>query len=132
MIDYTQGIIVDAAHSSKNRKTEIQGVDLKTGKYVFYQDLGNQTVNIGEFLAIVEAAKYIIRTKYQPMLIYSDSTTAIAWFMAKRTASGKRNKLLQKAEIYLKACALWIDKIEIRHWNNKLLGENPSDFGNKD
>lgn len=131
MADYSQGIAVDAAHSQKNRKTEIQGVDLANGKYIFYKDLGNQTVNIGEFLAIVEAAKYIISTKHKPMLIYSDSTTAIAWFKAKRTASGKRNKLLQKAEIYLKACALWVDKIEIRHWNNQKLGENPADFGNK-
>ena len=131
MIDYSQGIVVDAAHSQKNRKTEIQGVDLATGEYIFYEDLGNQTVNIGEFLAIVEAAKYIIRTKHKPMVIFSDSTTAIAWFKSKRTASGKRNKLLQKAEIYLKACAVWVDKIEIRHWNNRILGENPSDFGNK-
>ena len=131
MTNFSQGIVVDAAHSMKNRKTEIQGIDLITGKYVFYKDLGNQTVNIGEFIAIVEAAKYIIRTKYKPMLIYSDSTTAIAWFMAKHTASGKRNKLLQKAEIYLKACALWIDKIEIRHWNNQRFGENPADFGRK-
>ena len=76
MIDYSQGIVVDAAHSQKNRKTEIQGVDLATGEYIFYEDLGNQTVNIGEFLAIVEAAKYIIRTKHKPMVIFSDSTTA--------------------------------------------------------
>ena len=131
MDGFSHGIVVDAAHSQKNRRTEIQGVDLATGRYIFYQDLGNQTVNIGEFLAIVEAVKYIIRTNYKPMVIYSDSTTAIAWFKAKRTASGKRNKLLQKAEIYLKACALYVDKIEVRHWNNKLLGENLADFGNK-
>ncbi len=131
MTGRSRGIVVDAAHSMKDRRTEIQGVDLATGKYVFYKDFGNQTVNIGEFLAIVEAAKYIIRTRHAPQLIYSDSTTATAWFKSKRTASGKRNKLLQKAEIYLKACALWVDRIEIRHWDTQTFGENPADFGNK-
>lgn len=131
MANLSEGIAVDAAHSTKNRKTEFQGVDLKTGKPLFYEDLGNQTVNIGEFLAIVEAAKYIIANDYKPKLIWSDSTTAMAWFKNKKTASGKRNKLLQKAEIYLRACAYWIDEIEVRHWNNQLYGENPADFGNK-
>lgn len=57
MISLNEGIAVDAAHSTKNRKTEFQGVDLKNGKTLFYCDLGNQTINIGEFLAIVEAVK---------------------------------------------------------------------------
>ena len=42
-----KGIAVDAAHSMKNRKTEYQGIDLETGKYLFYCDMGNQTINIG-------------------------------------------------------------------------------------
>ncbi len=79
MISLNEGIAVDAAHSMKNRKTEFQGVDLKTGKTLFYTDLGNQTINIGEFLAIVEAVKYIIDNDFQPKVIFSDSTTAISW-----------------------------------------------------
>lgn len=35
MISLNEGIAVDAAHSTKNRKTEFQGVDLKTGKHYF-------------------------------------------------------------------------------------------------
>ena len=131
MEDIVDGIVVDAAHSQKNRKTEIQGIDLKTGKYVFYKDLGNQTINIGEFLAIVEGVKYIISHNYKPKIVYSDSAVAIKWYKSKRTASAKKNKLLQKAEIYLKAAANWTDKIEVKHWNGKLMGENPADFGNK-
>lgn len=69
-----EGIAVDAAHSQKNGKTEIQGIDLKTGKYLFYESLGNQTVNIGEFLAIVEAVKHIIASNYKPKLIWSDKS----------------------------------------------------------
>ncbi len=126
-----RGIVVDAAHSMKNRCTEIQGIDLETGEVIFYENLGNQTVNIGEFLAIVEAAKYIIRTNHKPRLIYSDSTTAITWFKEKYTASKKRNKHLQKAEIYLKACWKYLQDIEVRHWDNQNWGENPADFQRK-
>lgn len=131
MIYPEEGIAVDAAHSQKNKRTEIQGVDLRTGEYLFYQDLGNQTVNIGEFLAIVKAVKYILSSGYKPRLIYSDSLTAISWFKEKKGNSQKRNKALQKAEIYLMACHKEVDTIEIRHWNSKYLGENAADFGNK-
>lgn len=131
MISLNEGIAVDAAHSTKNRKTEFRGVDLKTGETLFYKDLGNQTINIGEFLAIVEAVKYIIENDFQPKVIFSDSTTAITWFKNKRTASNKRNPKLMKAEIYLRAIAHWIDEIEIVKWDNVKWGEIPADFGNK-
>lgn len=131
MISLSEGIAVDAAHSIKNRKTEFRGVDLKTGKVIFYSDLGNQTINIGEFLAIVEAVKYIIDTGYEPKVIFSDSNTAISWFKNKLTASGKRNPKLMKAEIYLRAFAHWIDEIEIVKWDNKQWGEIPADFNRK-
>lgn len=131
MISRNEGIVVDAAHSVKNRKTEYRGVDLKTGKLLFYKDLGNQTVNVGEFLAIVEAVKYIIEYDFHPKVIFSDSTTAISWFKNKRTASGKRNPKLMKAEIYLRAIAYWVDEIDVVKWDNKQWGENPADFGRK-
>lgn len=131
MMSLTEGLAVDAAHSTKNRKTEFQGVDLKTGKTVFRFNLGNQTVNIGEFLAIVEGVKYILETGYEPRRVYSDSVTAISWFKNKRTASGKRNKLLMKAEVYLRAMAYWVDTVEVVKWNNREWGEIPADFGNK-
>ena len=131
MVNLNEGIAVDAAHSTKNRKTEFRGVDLKTGKTLFYSDLGNQTINIGEFLAIVEAVKYIIENDFQPKVIFSDSNTAISWFKNKRTASGKRNAKLMKAEIYLRAFAYWIDRIEVIKWDNRQWGEIPADFGNK-
>ena len=131
MIDLSKGIAVDAAHSTKNRKTEFQGVDLKTGKPLFYEDLGNQTINIGEFLAIVEGCKYIIDNNYEPKRIFSDSTTAITWFKNKKSASGKRNKMLQKAEAYLRIASFWVDKIQVIKWDNRKYGEIPADFGNK-
>lgn len=131
MISLNEGIAVDAAHSTKNRRTEFRGVDLATGEILFYKDLGNQTINIGEFLAIVEAVKYIIENDFHPKVIFSDSTTAISWFNAKRTASGKRNPKLMKAEIYLRAIAYWIQEIKVVKWDNSKWGEIPADFGNK-
>lgn len=125
------GIATDAAHSVKNSLTEYQGVNLATGERIFYRDLGNQTVNIGEFLAVVEAVKYIIENDFQPRVIYTDSMTAISWFNNKSTASNKQNKELKKAELFLRIMAYDVDTIEVRHWDNRRWGETPADFGNK-
>lgn len=127
-----QGITTDAAHSVKRHITEYQAINLYTGERIFYKNLGSQTVNIGEFLAVVEAARYIIETDFQPRVIYTDSMTALTWFEEKATGSNKRNKELQKAEIFLKVFARETDSISVRHWDKKKLwGENPADFGNK-
>lgn len=126
-----EGIATDAAHSMKNSLTEYQGINLATGERIFYRDLGNQTVNIGEFLAVVEAVKYIIENDFQPRVIYTDSMTAISWFNNKSTASNKQNKELKKAELFLKIMAYDVDTIEVQHWDNRRWGETPADFGNK-
>lgn len=131
MISLNEGIAVDASHSMKNKKTEYKGVDLATGEILFYEDIGNQTINIGEFLALCDAVRYIIENNYQPKRIFSDSMVAISWFKSKRTASGKRNPKLMKNEIYLRTMAHWIDKIEVIQWDNKLWGEIPADFNRK-
>lgn len=125
------GIATDAAHSVKKSLTEYQGINLATGERIFYRDLGNQTVNIGEFLAVVEAVKYIIENDFQPRIIYTDSMTAISWFNNKSTASNKQNKELKKAELFLRIMAYDVDTIEVRHWDNRRWGETPADFGNK-
>jgi len=127
----TEGIAVDAAHSMKNSVTEYQGIDLATGERLFYQNLGNQTVNIGEFLVVVEAVKYIIVNDFQPRTIYTDSQTAIAWFNAKSTASSKQNKELRKAELFLRVLSADVDTIKVLHWDNRRWGETPTDFCRK-
>lgn len=127
----TQGIATDGAHSTKNRMTRYRAVDISTGKELFIKHLGNQTVNIGEFLAVVEAVKYILENGYSPRIIYTDSVTAITWFKQRQTASKKRNTALLKAEVFLKACASEIATIEVCHWDNRTWGEIPADFGEK-
>lgn len=125
------GIATDGAHSTKNRLTRFQAVDIATGEVLFNESIGNQTINIGEFLGVVEAVKYIIEHNYTPRIIYTDSMTAIAWFHAKRVASKKSHPALKRAEIFLKAFAAEIGTIEVRHWDNAGWGETPADFGEK-
>lgn len=127
----TSGIAADGAHSMKRGVTRYRAVDLATGELLFERNIGNQTVNIGEFLGVVEAAKYIIEHRFSPAVIYTDSMTALTWFREKRTASHKKNAAIKKAEVFLKAMAVEIDKIEIVHWDTPLWGEIPADFGEK-
>lgn len=127
----TEGIATDAAHSVKHGKTEYQGVNLATGERIFRKDIGDKTVNIGEFLAVVDAVKYIIETGFTPAIIYTDSMTAISWFNNKRTASSKPCYDLIRAEMFLRALSSEVDKIQVKHWDNRLWGETPADFGRK-
>lgn len=125
------GIATDGAHSTKNGLTRYRAVDIATGKELFRENIGNQTINIGEFLGVVEAVKYIIENNYIPEIIYTDSMTAITWFQTKRTASKKTHPALKRAEVFLKAFATRIDTIQVKHWNNDQWGETPADFGEK-
>lgn len=125
------GIATDAAHSTINGLTRYRAVDLQSGTQLFIEELGNQTVNIGEFLAVVHAAKYIIEHDFTPRVIYTDSITALTWFRNKQTASKKRNIDLKKAELFLRVMSYQIDNIEVHHWNNSVWGETPADFGEK-
>lgn len=127
----TEGIVTDGAHSVKRGVSEYQGINLSNGKRLFYSNLGNKTVNIAEFLGVVQAIKYIIENNFQPRVIYTDSITAITWVKNKQTASSKKSRELKKAEIFLKALSYDVDSIQVLHWDNKKWGENPADFGNK-
>jgi len=55
-----EGIATDCAHSLKHGVTQFRGIDLRTGNQLFFEDIGNKTVNIGEFLGVVTAIKYIL------------------------------------------------------------------------
>ena len=118
-------------HSAKERLTRFRAVDLSSGKELFSKAIGNWTNNIGEFLGIVEAVRYVMEHPESPRTIYSDSITAITWYRNKQTASSRRCPALQKAEIFLKVMEARIKDIEVLHWDNRLWGEIPADFGNK-
>lgn len=126
-----QGVATDGAHSMKRGVTRYRAIDLATGELLFENNLDNQTINIGEFLGVVEAAKYIIEHDFTPRIIYTDSQTALTWFTEKRTASRKKNSAVKKAEIFLKVMAAEIDRIQVIHWNTTEWGEIPADFNEK-
>lgn len=126
-----QGIATDGAHSIKERLTRYRAVDLSSGRELFSGTAGNATNNIGEFLGIVAAVRYLLEHPEMPRIVYSDSVTAIAWYKDRRTASSKRSPALLKAEVFLKVFSERIRDVEIRHWNKTLWGEIPADYGNK-
>ena len=103
------GIATDGAHSAKERLTRFRAVDLSSGKELFSKAIGNWTNNIGEFLGIVEAVRYVMEHPESPRTIYSDSITAITWYRNKQTASSRRCPALQKAEIFLKVSQLAVN-----------------------
>ena len=125
------GIATDGAHSTKEKMTRFRAVNLSSGEELFSEAIGNQTVNIGEFLGIVAAVQYIVENNFTPAIIYSDSLTAITWFHNKTTASSRHCPALHKAEVFLRAMSARIDGIEVVHWDNHKWGETPADFGNK-
>jgi len=127
----TVGIATDGAHSTKERLTRYRAVDHSSVLELFNYYIGSKTNNIGDFLAIVEAVKYILRHPEAPRIIYSDSITAITWYRNKQTASSRRCEQLQLAEIFLKVMAAKIEDIQVLHWDNREWGETPADFGNK-
>jgi len=126
-----KGIATDGAHSTKEKMTRFRAVNLSSGEELFSEAIGNQTVNIGEFLGIVAAVQYIVENNFTPAIIYSDSLTAITWFHNKTTASSRHCPALHKAEVFLRAMSARIDGIEVVHWDNHKWGETPADFGNK-
>ena len=127
----TVGIATDGAHSAKERLTRYRAVDLSSGMELFNHSIGNWTNNIGEFLGIVEAVKYILTHPEAPRIIYSDSITAITWYRNKQCASSRRCDKLLMAEVFLKVMDAKISDIRVIHWDNREWGETPADFGNK-
>ena len=125
------GIATDGAHSAKERLTRFRAVDLFSGKELLCESVGNWTNNIGEFLGIIAAVKYILEHPEAPRIIYSDSITAVTWYQNRRTASSRHCPALLKAEIFLKAMEERIKDIRVEHWDNRQWDEIPADFGNK-
>lgn len=120
------GIATDGTHSTRERSTSFRAVDLSSGRELFRESVGNWTNNVGEFLGIVAAVKYMIEHPEAPRVIYSDSKTAITWYRDRRTASSRRCPALLKAEIFLKVMEEKIRDIRLEYWDNRLWGENPA------
>jgi ribonuclease HI len=134
-IDYNT-ISVDGACAGNPGLGEYQCVHTQTGEQIFIESgFEDTTNNIMEFLALVQAIKYVTENKVDTK-IYSDSITAMAWVRNKKANSNlratKRNfdskQMMDEAEKWLKENTY---TVEILKWHTKKWGEIPADFGRK-
>ena len=131
-----ESLSVDAAWNTSTGVMEYQGVETNTGKVVFKQGpFEDGTNNVGEFLAIVDAATHL-KDNGSKVPIYSDSATAMAWVRNKyantKLARTQKNKalfaLIKKAEAWLHENPI---NNRILKWQTKAWGEIAADFGRK-
>lgn len=129
--------IINEKVSNSYGKIEFRAVSLIDEEEIFSSKIYDAgTVNIAEFLAIVEALKYIESNNLKNTVIYSDSVNAISWINDKTC----RTKLVQsefnqelfeeinKALHYLNHTTL---KCPVLKWQTSLWGEIPADYGRK-
>lgn len=95
------------------------------------------TSNIAEFLGLVGAIRYQQENNLTDHVIYTDSNVALRWYENQsvktrldRTSLGADRTYAQlKADVeYLKSLSIVPD---VRKWETRAWGENPSDFGRK-
>lgn len=131
-----ESISVDAACSGNPGVMEYQGVDTDTGEQIFLsRKYPVGTNNIGEFLAIVHALRYL-HEKGSDMPIYSDSVSAIAWVRNKHVKTNLiRNQeteaLWQHIDLSIKWLYEHTYENPILKWETKQWGEVKADFGRK-
>ncbi len=126
---------VDAACSGSPGPLEYQGVEVATGKAIFrHGPFADGTNNVGEFLAIVEAMRWL-EARHENWPIYSDSQNAIGWVklkkcntkLARLPSNRKLFALIAEAEESLKS----LPSRRVLKWDTRAWGEIPADFGRK-
>lgn len=128
-------IAVDAACSGPPGPLEFQGVETETGKPIFrHGPFADGTNNVGEFLAIVEAMKWLDERGH-PWPVYSDSANAIGWVKAKKCNTQlarlpSNKKLFEMITAAEKALQTLLPR-KVLKWDTKAWGEIPADFGRK-
>jgi len=134
---------VDAACSGSPGPLEFRAVETEQGRQVFEAGpLAQGTNNVGEFLAIVEALRWL-RSHGLDWPIYSDSENAIAWIKMQKCNTKLRRKptnrrlfeliALAESELptLLSAAAGRHGTPSILKWDTAAWGEIPADFGRK-
>ena len=129
-------IAVDVSCRGPYGPMEFRGINLTTNEFVFIMGPYQKgTNNIGEFLAVVEALKYISRIQ-KPMIIYTDSLTAMAW-VRDRICNTELPRTEESEDIFIMIdeALEWLHNndysTEIQKWNTDEWGEVPADYGRK-
>ena len=128
-------IAVDAACSGSPGPLEFQGVETESRKPIFkHGPFADGTNNVGEFLAIVEAMKWLDENQHA-WPVYSDSANAIAWVQARKCnthlarlpSNRKLFELIAESEKWLR----FLTRRRVFKWDTRAWGEIPADFGRK-
>jgi len=135
-------LCVDAACDGAPGNLEYRGVDTETAREIFHAGpLVEGTNNVGEFLAIVYALRWLEK-RGSSLPAYSDSANAIAWVRAGRCRT-KLVRSARNAEIFdlIAQAEHWLAQRpvaraaagseSVRKWDTAAWGENPADFGRK-
>lgn len=134
-IDY-DSISVDVGTRGNPGPVEYKGVDTQTGDILFYVGpIQNGTNNLGEFIAIVHALRYL-KEKDSKQTVYTDSRTALSWLRNKKVASTlKRDASTAKIWELTDEAVKWIQMNtypnKVVKWNTEEWGEIRADFGRK-
>ncbi len=128
-------IAVDAACSGSPGVLEFRGVETESGKPIFQEGpLADGTNNVGEFLAIVEAMKWLDEHQ-RPWPVYSDSANAIKWVKAKKANTQLEhlptNKILFERIAEAEKWLRFLTKRKVLKWDTQAWGEIPADYGRK-
>jgi len=132
-----ESISVDAACSGNPGEMEYQCVDTATGAQLFSSDIYPiGTNNIGEFLGVVDALRYLHDKSDSTTPVYTDSRTAISWVKKMRVNTDlPRNEKTEALFTAIEIAIQWLQthpytnpvlKWETKHW-----GESKADFGRK-
>ncbi len=128
-------VAVDAACSGSPGPLEFQGVETESGKRIFrHGPFADGTNNVGEFLAIVEAMKWLDE-RQKPWPVYSDSANVIGWVKAKKCntrlkrlpSNEKLFEMIGEAQKWLR----FLTQRRVLKWDTQAWGEIPADFGRK-
>lgn len=130
-----RSISTDAACSGNPGRMEFRIVWSDTGEVIYHSPVFKKaTNNIGEFLALVSAIKWV-RENGCDIDILTDSQTALSWVRKKKhkssfdyTQDNELNRLMTAAFDYLENNEPYE---RLRKWNTKLQGEIKADFGRK-
>ncbi len=128
-------IAVDAACSGSPGVLEFRGVEMEIGKSIFEEGpFADGTNNVGEFLAIVEAMKWLDEHQ-KPWPVYSDSANAIKWVKDKKCNTQLRrmpsNKALFERIAEAEKRLGFLTKRKVLKWDTGAWGEIPADYGRK-
>src|SRR5262245_48216870 len=128
-----ESVSVDAACSGNPGDLEYQGVETATRELLFREGpFPEGTINIGEFLAIVQALE-LLHAAGRTCPIYSDSQVALGWVRA-RMANTALPRTERNANLFekLERAEKWLREHKYSNrmlkWRTNEWGENPADF----